>query len=151
MIRKPHLYGAVSGLIINDKWEILLQKRQNTWYFDSWYGLPWWHIEFWETSDDAIIHEIKEEIWINIKIEDIKPIAIVNKIWVNNINQQYFSLCYFIKNWSWEIVNAEPDKCSEMWWFDSENLPEYMPPEIKIFLKHYLEYGEEVKYYTLKQ
>lgn len=147
MDRWPHLYWAVYWIIINDKWEVLLLKRQNTGYFDGWYVFPAWHIEDWETSDEAVIREIKEEAWIDVNMEDIKPIALLQRI----VDRQYFDVCYLIEKWSWKVKNAEPEKCSWVYWFSKNNLPEYMAPEIKIFLKHYFEFWEELKYYIFKK
>ena len=108
-MRTPHLYAAVFGLFINDKWEVLLLKRQNTGYFDGGYSLPAWHVEDAELCSAAIQHEMQEEIWISITQQDLKPFHVIHRI---AKDRQYFDIGYIITEWTGEIQNTEPEKCS---------------------------------------
>lgn len=149
MSRNPHLFWAVFGIIRNEKNELLFLKRQNTWYYDDHYVFPAGHIEDGETSHEAIIHELAEEIWVKITEKDITVNAILHRLSNNSI--QYFDVCYLIKNREWEIKNNEPEKCSGLYRFGEENIPENITPEMKFFLDHYFKYREEMWYYTYKE
>jgi len=148
MSRHPHLYWATYWIVINENHQILLLKRQNTWYFDGWYSLPAWHIEQGELSFDSIQHELAEEIWIEVVKDDVKLIHVLHRI--NNQpgwSREYFDLCYVIKTWKWDIVNNEPEMCSWIFWFDIKSLPEHMWPENRLFIDTYAEnWGNEITF-----
>lgn len=109
-MRKPEYYSAVYWIIRNSKWEILFQKRQNTGFRDWCFQIPSWHIEWKESMEDALIREMKEEI--NIELKKCELIHISHRI--SKDERVYFD-CYFkILEYTWEIRNLEPDKCSEL-------------------------------------
>lgn len=54
--------------LYNDFWEIFIQDRKNiSTRWEEWWFF-WWGVEEWETFDDSIIRETKEEL--NIDISD---------------------------------------------------------------------------------
>ena len=53
---------TVGLVLLNDKGQVLLQKRCNTGYMDGKYGLVAGHLEKDESLVDGIIREAKEEI-----------------------------------------------------------------------------------------
>ena len=63
----------------NGKKEILLQLRQNTGYMDDKYDFACsGHVEKGESFADALVRETKEEIGLNIKIEDLKFLTVIH-------------------------------------------------------------------------
>lgn len=38
-----------------------------------------------------------------------------------------------------EIINNEPEKCEALEWYDTDDLPEYMTEEAKVFIKAAIE------------
>jgi len=133
-MRIPHLYAAVFGLFINDKWEVLLLKRQNTGYFDGGYSLPAWHVEDAELCSAALLHEMHEEIGITVTQPDLKPFHIIHRI---AKDRQYFDIWYIITEWTGEIQNTEPEKCSALEWFAFDALPEMITTEARTFVEAY--------------
>lgn len=124
-MRKAEFYSAVFGIIENEKWEILFQKRQNTCYNDWLFQLPSGHVEWEEFYKDALIREMKEELDITILEDDIDILHvqhIVHKWWL-----VYFDIYLKINKYSWEIKNNEPEKCSELRFID---LKKYSEDEI---------------------
>lgn len=119
-----NLIPAVYLLLINDKNQILLSKRQNTGYGDGNFSVPAGHLEENESFDEAIIRETKEEIGIEIK--NIELIKILHRISEKRLD-------YFYKATSWDgkICNEEPNKCEILEWFDLNNLPEDMLGYVK--------------------
>ncbi len=69
MIRKEIL-PAVSAIILNDRGEVLMQRRMDT---KKWCIISG-HVEFGESVEDAMIREVFEEI--NIKCEVVRLIGV---------------------------------------------------------------------------
>lgn len=69
---------------VKSEWKIFLTKNHR------WWELPWWHIEKWESLENALQREMKEEIWATVK------------------NIKFF--------WYKKIINFEKIKNRE-WWF----------------------------------
>jgi mutator protein MutT len=52
----------VRAIIKNEQWQIL-HVYQKKW--DSW-AMPWWWVDVGETPDQALIREVKEEVWCDV-------------------------------------------------------------------------------------
>lgn len=111
IMQNPNFYSAVFWIIKNEKWEMLFQKRQNTGFRDWLYQLPSWHLEWVETMKEAMIRELKEEINIIIKEEELEILHIAHVVSPNRV---YFNIYMLVSNYKWEIKNLEPNKCSEI-------------------------------------
>ena len=135
MSRKPHLYWATFAIIENDKWEILLQKRCNTGYYDGWYSLPSGHIDDGEFASESIIHEMEEELGIIVDPNKNSLIHVLHRL---DHDRQYFDMCYLIDTREWEIINNELDKCSELLRCIPDELPEYITPPALRFIQSYI-------------
>lgn len=121
-MRQWEYYSAVFWIIKNKKWEILFQRRANTGFSDWLLQLPSGHLEWEEFFKEALIREMKEEINIDIKEENIELKHISHRI--KKEERVYFDIYLSIKNYSWEIHNNEPDKCSELIFIDLNNYNE---------------------------
>ena len=70
-------HKEVAVIIENEKGEYLIQKRAATKkQAPNKWGLTAGHVDAGETYENAIIREIKEEIGMDVKLEDLKPIGI---------------------------------------------------------------------------
>jgi hypothetical protein len=58
-------------------------------------------------------------------------------IHVVNDDKQYINFCIRIVRWTWEIVNNEPHKCSDLKRFDLNALPEYLTPTVLPMIQWY--------------
>ena len=68
------LHNEVAAFIINDKKQVLLQKRSADKRFDpNKWGLCAGHVDACEKLDDAMIREIKEEIGLDVSKKDLHP------------------------------------------------------------------------------
>ncbi len=129
-------------LILEKDNKILLQKRQNSGYFDGYYSVPAGHLEEKETCIDCIIRETKEEIGIDIKRENTDLIFTLGA----SENSNYICLFFKANKFDGDIKIMEPEKCSELKFFNIDNLPENLVPELRTFLedrKNGLIYGNE--------
>lgn len=67
----PVILTFASGLLVNDKDEVLLQKRSD---FKTW-GLPGGALEFGETAEEACIREFLEETGLKVKVRSLLGIS----------------------------------------------------------------------------
>lgn len=124
--------GAVYLLLIKQN-RILLLKRSNTGYEDGKYSLVAGHIEGNETIKQAMIREAKEEAGILIDENDIEIVTFLHRKTTPE-RLDFFLKC---KNWEGAIENKEPDKCSELKWYDINNLPPNIIPCVKKAIENY--------------
>ena len=116
------LQDGASAIIVNDKNQILLQKRVDN---DKW-GLPGGCQEIGERFEQTVIREVKEETNLDVKEEDLKLITIVSG---NSRRRQYpngdivynNSVLYLVDAYSGELHWDEESKM--MKFFDIDNLP----------------------------
>lgn len=131
-------------LLKNNK--ILLSRRYNTGYEDGKYMPPSGHVELDESFTQAIIREIKEEIGIDIKNEDLKVVHTINRK-LSSSRENWIDVFLLAKNWDGEVKNMEPEKCDDLNWFDIDNIPENTVEYIKFVIDKiknnitYSEYG----------
>lgn len=99
---------AVDGLIFNDKWEIILIKRRFPPYG---YALPWGFIDYWESTGEALIREMKEELSVNVEIiwEEERPFLVMSRP-DRDPRSQVISIVYKAKIISWELKASDDAK-----------------------------------------
>lgn len=110
-------YIISSGLIFNDKNQILLAKHKPEFGSDYYWFIPGGTANKKEKALDALKREIKEET--NIDIINIDKL--VYTIEHTNHKKGWYSdiYVYRIKNWSGDIKINEPDSDTvELKWFD---------------------------------
>lgn len=120
------MIASVYLLLVKRK-KILLLRRVNTGYEDGKYGLPAGHVEDNETIRAALRREIKEEIGILLKLEDLKLVHVMHRK-EKDIRVDFF---FTIKRWRQEPKNNEPNKCDNLRWFAINNLPKNTIPYIR--------------------
>lgn len=124
---------SVHLILIKDN-KILLMKRQNTGFADGFYSMPAGKLEPKESVEDAIIRESREEIDIDVKNESLKVIQVMNR---NGSDRERIDYFFKVDKWNGEIKNNEPNKCSDLRWFDINDLPDNTIPYIKEAIKNY--------------
>ncbi len=136
-------------LILMKEGQVLLSRRFNTGWEDGKYGLPAGHGEDRETMREGIVREAKEEIGIDIKVEDLEFFLVQHR-WSNDHARVGF---YFVpKAWEGDIKNMEADKCDDLKFFPLDALPENTVPHVRAAInsfingESYAEYGWEARY-----
>ena len=132
---------AVFYVLIEDN-KILLQKRTGTNYMSGYYSTPSGKVEHGESCLNALVREVKEEINIDINKEDL-----ILKYTLNYCfnNKDYIFLFYTTEKYRGVPKIMEPHKCTELEFYDLDNLPTNLVPELKKYLKDVVEgknYGE---------
>ncbi len=123
--------GAIYLLMMRDE-KILLLQRANTSYYDGRYSLPAWHMDGHELPTEAMIREAYEELGITIRPEWFgEPLTLFRMAMQNNGNGERFEFFFPLTQWEWDIVNNEPDKCSDLRRFPLDALPDETIPYIR--------------------
>lgn len=120
-MEKEKFLSSVYLIIKNDKNEILLQRRQGTKLWSGFLALPAGHIDKNENAYEAVIREAKEELGIEISINNIIDTFVVNRR--NKSLMSYYDVYFEINDYNGKIRINEPDKCSELVWCNINKLP----------------------------
>lgn len=121
---------AVVSVIMRSN-KILLLKRKNTPWMNWYWWLPGGRLDTWESMTHGAVRELEEETWIKIKENDI------SFKWVVHHKDDRWERIYFVistENPVWTLENKEVDKCEQIEWFDTSNLPNKITPQVSICL-----------------
>ena len=127
--------GASYLFLINDN-KILLQRRFNTGFEDGNYGIPSGHLEGEETAKEGCVREIKEEIGIDLNVNDLEVVQVMHRKAKHDERIDFFMTT---KSYSGEITNCEPHKCDDLSWFSLDELPSNMVDYVKVAIRNYQE------------
>lgn len=125
------------ALIVNDQGEILLLKRKSRNDIDSWCK-PGGAVELNETSEAAVIREVKEELGVDIVITSFLGFMEHFPVSEEGKKQHWVASNFLAKIISGEPKNMEPEKCEEVRWFPISNLPENLTETTRVPLEIYL-------------
>jgi 8-oxo-dGTP diphosphatase len=106
--------------------QLLFLLRKNTPFFSDHYGLIGGKVEDNESITDALIRELYEEINITVTKDDMHFVHCLS--FKNEHNKAILAMVFTINHWHGDIINKEPDKCAELAWFASDNLPKNIIP-----------------------
>jgi 8-oxo-dGTP diphosphatase len=123
-------YSAVY-LILKKGNKVLLLRRANTGYMDGKYSLPAGHIDAEEYATQAIIREAKEEVGISLTSEDITFAHVMHRASKIEEDRTYIDFYFTASHWEGEIQNCEPDKCDDIQWFETSQLPKDIVPDVE--------------------
>jgi len=137
MIRGIDYIGVgVGALIVNPKGRVFLAKRgikakneRGLWEF------PGGSVEFGETLSQSLTREMQEEYGITIRV--IQLLDVVDHI-LPDEGQHWVSPSFICEIESGEPTILEPEKCSEIGWFDPFDMPSDLTKVTRENLKNYL-------------
>ena len=116
--------SSIYIIIKNEDNKILLQRRQGTKFCSGYLALPAGHLDVGENVYDALVREAKEELDIDISINDIVDTFVVNRR--NKTLSPYVDVYFEIVKYKGNIKINEPNKCSELIWASLDKLPSDM-------------------------
>lgn len=125
--------GVQVLLVDHELGAVLLGKRQNTFGAGSW-ALPGGHLEFGESFEDAAARELKEET--NISASELRTFMPLNTPYETT---HYVQIGVEVLRHHGELRNMEPDKCSDLRYFQLSDLPEPLFEPSRPFLEHALD------------
>ena len=126
--KKGLWHRAVYAFIIDDKGNVLLQKRSNNkkLWPNMWDVTVGGHVDAGEFGRQALIREVKEELGIDIKENEIK--YLVGSISTNvkgNIINNHFNECYIItKQVDIKDIKLQKEEVEEIRWFSKQEILE---------------------------
>ncbi|MET3557842.1 mutator protein MutT [Streptococcus rupicaprae] len=133
-MRKEHfkLYAAIFPMIFNSEGQILLHRRQNTGYMDGYWDLAGTgHIDAGETAREAVLRECREELAIEVSLEDLELVHTVHRVGQAD-DFPYLYLYFSVKQFRGQPQIMESRKNAELAWFAIDQLPPKMIPDRKI-------------------
>ena len=109
---------GTAAFILNNNHQVLMMKRQGSHGAGTW-APPGGKLEMMESFFDCVKREVKEEAGLDILSMDI--IGVTNDI---GEETHYVTIHVLCKTSSIDAKIMEPEKCSEIDWFNLNNLPE---------------------------
>ena len=117
--------------LTDDGKEILFQRRCNTGYMDGKYEISCsGHLEKGESLSNAMIREAKEELGIEIQEKDLQ-LVFVN----HSYKEDYIQIYFTTQKYKGIPQIIEKDKCDDLRWFNSNNLPNNIMDRIERAIK----------------
>ena len=121
-------YAAVLPVILREREgreEVLLHRRVNTGYMDGkWDFAGSGHVEAGETASQALCRELLEETGLVARPGDVTFLHVAHRV----KEPTYYDFYFEVRKWTGEPSIREPDKCSAMAWFPTDDLPGDMIP-----------------------
>ena len=124
--RKGLWHRAVDGFIIDENKNVLLQKRsanKKLWP-NMWDVTAVGHVNSGEFGRQALMREVKEELGIDIKDDEIKYLVGSTSVNIQgDIINKHYNECYLItKNVNVSDIKLQLEEVSEVKYFSKENL-----------------------------
>lgn len=118
-----HKVIPASYVFLERDGKYLFARRCNTGYQDGFYQVPSGHVETGESPREAMVREAKEEVGIVLEPQDLEFVQVSYRM---REDRTGYRVDFFFKTskWSGEIVNAEPEKCDDLQWFNLQDLPD---------------------------
>ncbi len=114
----------------HDHREVLLQFRDGTGFMDRhWACGAAGHVEAGESLFQAAVREAREELGVQIDADALVPLVVVHRRHEDDdpVNQR-IDVFFACDTWVGEPAIQEPDKSSELGWFDVTELPDPVVP-----------------------
>ncbi len=121
--------------------KIILTKRIKSGWGNGEYALPGGSVDGQETIRQASAREVKEELGVTVREEDLKVIHVMH-IMHRGLEYEpgkthFEGIGFFLQTekWEGELKNMEPHIHEFVDWFDLNNLPENIVSEFKQVLE----------------
>lgn len=108
-------------VLIRKNGKILFVLRQNTGWGDGLYTMPGGHVEAGESFTQAAIREAQEEAGVSIQPEHLRPLHTLHRL--GGPDDVRVGVLFEATDWSGEPRNMEPERHSDLVWFDEHALP----------------------------
>lgn len=135
---------AVYLVLVNDNKVCLLKRSDSASFMPGKWAFPAGHLDGNETAREGMVREAKEELGIDISIDDLYEPLSMNALSEGREGAYWFFVC---DKWDGDVINVEPNKASKIEWFEFDKLPEDLIEYQMLALESlmngvkYLEYG----------
>ncbi len=137
---KNYIGVGCGAFILNEKKELLLQLRNKAPEKEYW-SIPGGKVEMFETFEDAVKREIKEEVGVEIEVGEL--IGICDHI-IKAEEKHWVSPSYLCRIVNGEPRIMEPTKHLDMQWFALDQLPEKLTITTQFAIQKYQELTESL-------
>lgn len=144
---KNLLHNEVAVFIINDKKQVLLQKRSaNKKFNPNKWALCAGHVDAGESLESAALRELKEEVGIDIAINDLKPF-VEREFTIRDSNSHITYFYYTKSNLNEKDFIIQKEELSEVKWFDIDEVIDMIKSkdDSTVFRKERLSLFEQLK------
>ncbi len=144
---KNLLHNEVAVFIINNNKQVLLQKRSaNKRFNPNKWALCAGHVDANESLENAALRELKEEVGLEIPLEELHPIA-EREFTLGDANSHITYFFYTKSNKSEADFIIQKEELSEVKWFDLDEVINMIKEEDKtiVFKKNRLYIFEALK------
>lgn len=117
--------------------QVLLLQRANTGYRDGYWALPAGHIEPGESCLAAAVRELNEEVGVALDPSQLRPLCGQHRTERGGGAIDQRSDFYYEADCPLGVEprRMEPNKASDLRWFDLDDLPDpVVPPELDVLL-----------------
>ena len=129
MEKYPTMLFVVAAALINERDEILLQKRPDGRSMAGLWEFPGGKVDAGESPESALIRELHEELGIVVELDTLVPLAFASEPLAD---QHLLLLLYTCRIWAGEPL---PLESPEIAWVQIQNMRAYaMPPADKPFI-----------------
>ncbi|HWH07427.1 MAG TPA: NUDIX domain-containing protein [Candidatus Paceibacterota bacterium] len=122
-MKDRHKVKTAAHAILERDGMILLARRFNTGFADGLYQMPSGHTEVDEYPVEAAAREAKEEVGVDIVLEDLELVHASYRINKDDHAGDYVDFYFRTTKWSGEPYIAEPEKCDQLIWAAIDELP----------------------------
>lgn len=140
VIGKDYIGVGCGAFILNEKNELLLQQRKKSPEAGYW-SIPGGRLEMFETFEEAVKREIKEEVGVDIQVID--ELGICDHI-IKSEQKHWVSPSFLCKIIKGKPTIMEPDKHADLKWFSLEELPENITITTQNAIKNYNKYKKNL-------
>lgn len=143
-------HRAIAVLVINNNNEILMQKRSSNKkvYPNLWSIFVKGHVQAGETSIDACIRELSEEVGINITGNELNYLyTIFEEVIKENFIERIFYDTYILrKDFNLNDITIQEEELSEIKLVDSNNVISLIENNDKSLVPNYEDYKRIITY-----
>ena len=137
---KPIILPGSVVIILNDKNEVLLQKRH-----DSSWGLPGGLMDLGESFEEVAIREVFEET--GLEVENLKLVNVFSGsdyyLKVPNGDELYSVTAVFYTKEVRGVMKVDYNESVKMQYFKLDDLPNELTDEYRRFIKQYIDRADE--------
>ena len=148
--RDGDYHRAIAVLVINNKNEILMQKRSSTKkvYPNLWSIFVKGHVQSGETSVDACIRELSEEVGININSNELNYLyTIFEEVIKENFIERIFYDTYILrKDFNLNDITIQEEEVSEVKLLSANEVISLIENNDKSLVPNYEDYKRIITY-----
>lgn len=137
---KDYIGVGCGAFIVNENNELLLQLRNKAPEREYW-SIPGGRVELFETFEEAVKREVKEETGVQVEVIDL--LGICDHI-IKTEERHWVSPSFLCKITEGEPQIMEPMKHLDMKWFPLDQLPEKITITTQDALQNYRNYLHKI-------